>query len=190
MAIVVLIAAAGLERLKEGRPRWNAAIALLLSAAFAVHIPFSWPLERIIQHDIEDQVRKPLAQHLDVVVEPGESVVSESAGYVGYYSDVLLYDYPGLTSPKSRATLSQLAEADRNLLRLAAELDPDWLVLRDEEWGSFQALYPDDAQFYEVDGTWQSEVGSPVRRWELFVTNLDTVFHVLRRNEEMADYAG
>ncbi len=47
-------------------------------------------------------------EYLDKVVEPGERVVSESAGYVGYYSHVTLYDFPGLTSRGALRALETL----------------------------------------------------------------------------------
>ena len=75
--------------------------------AFAAHVPATFVLEQRVQR-IEDRVRVPMATYLDKVVKPGERVVSESAGYVGYYSGVTLYDYPGLTSPGAVETLEEL----------------------------------------------------------------------------------
>jgi hypothetical protein len=51
------------------------------------------PLDASIQHNIEDRVRAPLGRDLQREVEPGQTIASESAGYVGYESNATLYDF-------------------------------------------------------------------------------------------------
>jgi len=78
-------------------------------------------------------------------------VISESAGYIGFYGNVKLYDYPGLTSPTSVRALKKLPPGQRDLPDLIAVLQPDWIVLRPWELDSLRAKFPDVAARYAVD---------------------------------------
>jgi hypothetical protein len=77
--------------------------------------------------------------------------VSESAGYVGFYGNVKLYDYPGLTSPTSVHALQKLPPAKRDLFDLIVALQPDWIVLRPRELVSLRQRFPETASMYAVD---------------------------------------
>ena len=61
IAVIFILAAAGLDRLtRPVRSTWAVAVpALVLALAFAIHIPFTYPIERTTQHEIEDRVRRP-----------------------------------------------------------------------------------------------------------------------------------
>ena len=99
---------------------------------------------------VENQVRTNVAQYLKATVPPGDSVTSESAGYIGYYGGVKLYDYPGLTSKTSVLALQALPPDQRDLPHLVAALKPDWLVLRPWELDSLRQKFPDVAAEYQV----------------------------------------
>jgi len=83
-------------------------------------------------------------------VQPGQSVLSESAGYIGFYGGQKLYDYPGLTSKVSVRALQALPPDRRGIADLIDVLQPDWLVLRQWELDSLRARFPDVASRYEV----------------------------------------
>ncbi|HZU99757.1 MAG TPA: hypothetical protein VFF73_23800, partial [Planctomycetota bacterium] len=100
-ALDAILAAAGLTWLGKRLPRAAVVLSLGLSIFAAIHLPWTLAIERESQRR-DDATRKPLGLFLARVVPPGEPVMSESAGYVGYYSNVLLWDYPGLTSSTVR----------------------------------------------------------------------------------------
>src|SRR5881398_695579 len=100
LALVMIVVAVGMQRIAAVRPAIASTLAVALAVAFAVHMPFSFAVESRVQA-VENQVRTNVATYLKATVAPGESVTSESAGYVGFYSGVKLYDYPGLTSKTS-----------------------------------------------------------------------------------------
>ena len=75
-------------------------------------------------------------------------MVSESAGYVGYYSGVTLYDYPGLTSRGALGALEELGPRRNSLSDLANAIRPEWLVLRPNEWTELKRDYPSTAAHY------------------------------------------
>src|SRR5207237_5512110 len=101
------------------------------SLAFEIHMPISLVVDSKVQA-VENAVRTNVAEYLRATVRPGESVTSESAGYIGFYGGggVKLFDYPGLTSKTSVRALQALSPDERDLPHLVAALKPDWLVLR------------------------------------------------------------
>src|SRR5262249_4740187 len=124
--------------------------AVCLAIAYAIQLPWVIPLEAKVQHDIEDQVRTPLGQYLGRVVQPGESLSSESSGYVGYYTNGTLYDYPGLVSTTVVDSLRAHPEYKfHGVAGVSALLRPDWLVLRPGDAETLRSAYPQVAREYQ-----------------------------------------
>ena len=57
--------------------------AVALALIYAVALPYRTAVESKIQHDIEDKVRTKAGDYLGQVVKPGQSVTTESSGYLG-----------------------------------------------------------------------------------------------------------
>lgn len=87
---------------------------------------------RIQQRVIEDGNRKQiglwLREHAD---SSNETVFLEPLGYIGYFSQLRMYDFPGLASPEVVAARKKLGTEE--WAQLIPELEPDWLVLRPGE---------------------------------------------------------
>lgn len=79
--------------------------------------------QRIIEHGIRRDIGLWLRQH----AKPGDTVFMECLGYIGYFSGLKTYDYPGLSSPEVVATIRGGA---RRFTEVIGHLQPDWLVLR------------------------------------------------------------
>jgi hypothetical protein len=193
LALVMIVAAIGLQRVMAVAPRAVRAsktLAAALALAFALHMPFSFVVEAKVQ-SVEDQVRTHAAEYLRSAVRPGQSVVSESAGYIGYYSNVRLYDYPGLTSPASVHALQKLPPDRRGVADLIDVLKPDWLVLRPWELDSLGQKYPATASEYVVDRIFElpgvpesrlnADGASTVSFAGLSETDVDEKFIILKR---------
>jgi hypothetical protein len=98
--------------------------ALLLLAS-------AWQL-RIQQREIEDLHREQIGLWLhENAKSPKDTVFLEPLGYIGYFSQLKMLDYPGLCSPEVVAARRNHPGASYS--DLIAELDPDWLVLRPSE---------------------------------------------------------
>jgi hypothetical protein len=149
LAVMMIVVALGMQRMSVTIPPAPRTAAVVLGVAFAIHMPFSFAVERQVQ-SIETQVRTNAALYLKAHVQPGESVVSESAGYVGFYSGVKLYDYPGLTSKVSVRVLKALPPNERDIPHLIAALKPDWVMLRPWELGALTAEFPEVAAEYQI----------------------------------------
>ncbi|HYC73092.1 MAG TPA: hypothetical protein VEB66_17910 [Opitutaceae bacterium] len=106
------------------------AVSLLLALAailLAVTATNAWHQQRIV----ENRGRKPLGRWLASQARPGDSVFLESLGYIGYYSNLKTYDFPGLSSPEVSGLV---AAGKRNYGELIAELRPSWVVVRPLEY--------------------------------------------------------
>ena len=190
LALVMIVAALGMQRLTAVTPRAPTVLATVLAVAYAIHMPFSFVVESKVQ-SIENQVRTQTGEYLRANVQPGQSVVSESAGYIGFYGNVKLYDYPGLTSPTSVHALKKLPPDKRDIADLIDVLQPDWIVLRPWELDSLRSKFPDVAAEYAVDrvfkmpGVPESQLNvdgaSSVSFGGLVETSTDEKFTVLKR---------
>jgi len=154
LALVVILVAAGLQRINALNPVVTNGLSVALALVFAMHMPFSFVVESKVQA-VETQVRTNLAEYLKATVPVGESVTSESAGYIGFYGAVKLFDYPGLTSTTSVRALQALPPDQRDLPHLVAALHPDWLVLRPWELQLLRDTFPQVAAEYSVVRTFQ-----------------------------------
>ena len=131
----------------------------------------------------------PMAKYLDEVVKPGERVVSESAGYIGYYSQVTLYDYPGLTSPgalravqKLDAGQNELGDSRGAVADFAHVVRPEWLVMRPDEWDNLGQRFPSTAALYQPDRVFMVPLSeSRLQYGGVEYGSIDREFLVLRR---------
>lgn len=151
LALVAVVAAVGITTVRR---RWRVVgsiAAVLLVLGFSIHIPWSIPLDLKTQVKIEDGVRRVSGAYLGEVVETGESVTSEAAGYPGWHGRVELWDFPGLTSQTALEAVRSLERDERTLPNALHALQPDWLLLRPHEWEDFEHEHPDSSACYAED---------------------------------------
>jgi hypothetical protein len=100
-------------------------ITLLLTLGSAYQL-------RIQQREIENGNRKEIGLWLrQNATSSGDTVFLEPLGYIGFYSQLKMLDYPGLCAPGVIAAQEEL-KTD-SWAKLIPELHPDWLVLRPRE---------------------------------------------------------
>ncbi len=125
------------SRLARIRPTPSRATGALLSALriaaaagvctqAAVLLASAWQM-RVQQRLIEDSGRRDIGLWLRAHAAPRDTVFLESLGYIGYYSQLKTYDFPGLSSPEVVAAIRGGAT---RYVDLIAQLRPAWLVLR------------------------------------------------------------
>ncbi|WP_420149698.1 hypothetical protein [Spirosoma sp.] len=83
---------------------------------------------RLQQQLIELDNRKAIGLWLRDHAKPGSTVFLECLGYIGFYSNLKMYDYPGLSSKEVVNARKVLHSNDFN--KLVPYLKPDYLVLR------------------------------------------------------------
>ncbi|HTX66023.1 MAG TPA: hypothetical protein VMD31_09645 [Opitutaceae bacterium] len=102
---------------------------------------------RFQQAVIEWGNRALIGQWLKTHVPKGEGVYLEPLGYIGYFSQCKMLDWPGLVSPEVVAARRQISrKAGYTWLEVAEVLKPAWIVARGTEAQAMQAsaiLAPD-----------------------------------------------
>ena len=194
-ALLIFMAAVGLDRVAKwvasatrGRFKPAAVVlvpAILLALAYAAPLPYRTAAEERVQRDIENRVRQPLGEYLGQVAPPGDTITSESSGYVGYDSNATLYDYPGL---ESTTVVDALRKAEQSghpvvpVVGVAHLLHPNWLVLRPDEVELLLRWYPEDARQYREVRRFSVPGGQdPICVRGFCQKNIDRDFIVFRR---------
>jgi hypothetical protein len=107
---------------------WIIVAAITFQARTACLMAFTMRQQQIL---VEDSIRHPLGLWLRENGSPGDTVFLECLGYIGYYSNLKMYDFPGLSSREVVAARIRLKTDEYGAL--IRELKPVWLVLRPEE---------------------------------------------------------
>ena len=118
-------------------------------------------------------------------MKPGETITTESSGYVGYYTNGTLYDYPGLESPTVVSALEKAKESGHPALPRRGHrplLHPDWLVLRPGEAQLLAGWYPETARQYTEVRRFSVPGGqAPICVHGFCVNNVDRDFILFRK---------
>ena len=86
---------------------------------------------KLQQNIIENGNRKEIGLWLKDHATPNDTVFLEPLGYIGFYSQLKMLDFPGLSSQEVLSARKKL-QTDR-YAKLINELRPNWLVLRPRE---------------------------------------------------------
>ncbi|HWA26774.1 MAG TPA: hypothetical protein VG734_14040 [Lacunisphaera sp.] len=94
---------------------------------------------RAQQKYVEDGNRRVIGEWLHEHAQPGDTVFMEPLGYIGYFSGLKTYDWPGMSSREMPEAIRRVGPGwDRIILYL----QPTWLVLRAEGEGDLEHLDP------------------------------------------------
>jgi hypothetical protein len=92
---------------------------------------------RLSQSISETGNRRVLGEWLKAnAASPKDTVFLEPLGYIGFFSGLKMYDYPGLCSPEVvavRKKIPRIGNYTEHWPELIAYLVPDWVVMRDSE---------------------------------------------------------
>jgi hypothetical protein len=132
LAIVVVGRSAG--TLWERRTTWARGVAVIGGGTLA--LVSAWIFVLGNQHaqrqqlEVEDNIRKPIGLWLQAKARPGDSVFLEPIGYIGYYSQLKILDYPGLVAPE---VVKARHEHNAGFAELPLYLKPTWIIAREGE---------------------------------------------------------
>jgi hypothetical protein len=125
------------------KPAWallllGPAAALAAQAVVFVCAAYEW---RVQHQVIELGNRKQIGLWLKEHAGTDDTVMLECLGYIGFYSGLRTYDFPGMSSPEMVAARRKLGTD--NWAPLIRELRPDWLVMRPTEIGAVNHQQPE-----------------------------------------------
>jgi hypothetical protein len=129
---------------------------------------------------IETGLRREIGEFLRKNSAPGDTVFMEPLGYIGFFSELKTYDYPGLSSPEVVDAIERLG---RDYAPLIRDLKPTWIVLRPRE---ISAVYEDDPELLQRDYLPvhrfdQSEAVSKLDVYGVNYIAYDAVFFLMKR---------
>lgn len=78
--------------------------------------------------EMEERLRKPIGLELRTLVQPGETLMLEPIGYIGYYSRARVLDTIGLVSPE--VVKFYRDESESPAADILAHFLPEWVLLR------------------------------------------------------------
>jgi hypothetical protein len=119
----------------------GAVVGVLLAVQATVWICSAVQM-RYNQQEIELGVRRPIGEWLHEHAKPGDTVLTEPLGYFGYYSQLKMLDWPGLSAPE---VTQAIRTGHNNWPSLIEYFEPDWVVMRPREVR--QVLAADEASF-------------------------------------------
>jgi hypothetical protein len=129
---------------------------------------------------IEDGIRRPLGLWLKENSDPKrDRVFIECLGYVGFYSNLKMLDYPGLSSTE---VIEARRRVGNNFGSIIRELSPEWVVLRPSE---ASRLLKSDMQKYTLAATFNNReaiLGEPNIPGINYLLH-DATFLVFRRTD-------
>ena len=154
-----------------GRPAIASALRMACAMALAVQaalfVGTAWQM-RTQQRIIEHGVRRPIGEWLRANAASGDTVLLEPLGYIGYYSRLKTYDFPGLSS---REVVTAVRSGVMRYADLIVRLQPTWLVLRPTEIAEKDFAERPILRDYKLVKTWNAlpeldAVGYlPGRKW-------------------------
>ncbi len=131
--LLAFVALGGLVQQASGR-RWTRRVAIgVATASLCVASWTTWQVARELraqQRLVEDGNRRKIGEWLRANATPGQAVFLEPLGYIGFYSGLKTYDFPGMSSREMVAARGVVGNDWDALIRY---LHPDWLVLRPAE---------------------------------------------------------
>jgi hypothetical protein len=88
---------------------------------------------------VEDGNRRLIGEWLKAHSKPGDTVFMEPLGYIGYFSGLKTYDWPGMSSREVPEACKLVGSNWQNLILY---LEPNWLVLRADGEGDLTRFSP------------------------------------------------
>ncbi len=113
---------------------------ILLIVFLSFNFYFAMRLMRNQQKIIEWGNRKQIGLYLNQHKGPHDTVFMECLGYIGFYSNLKTYDFPGMSSPEMVATRKKLNT--NNYGFLIQSLKPTWVVIRTFEKDNINKQVP------------------------------------------------
>jgi hypothetical protein len=182
MALFFLLGGAGVTYASKWAKVPAALAACLIAIAYATPFVFALPLDKTMQQEIEIGVRTKVAEELDLLMAPGDSVVLEPLGYIGWrIRNKTIYDYPALASPIALKALMTMPGT--GLVGMMKVLSPTFAVLRPDILHDLNFYLPETAANYETIRHITLEKPIDLSHWGLSYLLIDNEFFILKRKD-------
>jgi hypothetical protein len=186
LALLFIVAGHGLSQFHERLPRPAALLGVTIAGCYALHLPFSMPLDKKMQTSIEVNIRERTGYVLSTMMtNPADTVVLEPLGFMGWAAfNKTVYDYPGLGSKIAVRTMKSLPHP--RIADLIDALQPTYAVLRPYERRDFLRRFPETAARYEVASRIRAKPDFALQNMGYAYRVIDNDFSILRRTPALA----
>lgn len=182
LALAFLVAGSGLSELARRLPWLAAGLAIVIAFSYAMHMPFSFPLDRQVQRKIELGVRARTGQSLAKMMGSDDTAVLEPLGFIGWAArNKTIFDFPGLGSKVSVRAVKGLAVPSPAALIDA--LQPTYAVVRPNEFDDLTQGFPATAAKYDEVARFRAN-GFRLRRRGYEYGVIDNDFRILKRTRD------
>jgi len=132
------------------------------------------------QKIVEEEGRHRLGLWLKTKAAPTDTVFLESLGYMGYFSQLKMLDFPGLCAPE----VSRLVHSgQRGYAEIIGTLKPEWVVIRPSEYYDQHLNENDGLRDYKL--VWTSDVRAQINAVSFLpgrgTLDADSVYFVFHR---------
>jgi hypothetical protein len=115
-------------------PKLRPAVASAFGVAYVTLIVIAMPVtmraEKHVQQYVEIENREAVGLYVKSLAKSGDTIGCEPLGYIGYYSRLPIYDYPGLCNRKVVQYLREHPRRERTFALMLQYFHPTFLVLR------------------------------------------------------------
>ena len=186
VALLFIVASYGLSQLAERMPWPATLLGVTVALCYALHLPFSMPLDRKIQSGIDVDVRERTGYTLSTMMtNPADTAVLEPLGFMGWAAfNKTIYDYPGLGSKIAVRTMKDLPHP--RIADLVDALRPTYAILRPNERRDFVRRFPEAAAHYEMVFRVRAKPDFALRNMGYAYRVIDNDFSILRRTPDLA----
>jgi hypothetical protein len=166
-----------------GKIRNRAAFALLTGAVLAQGLMLARATQDArLSQEQEWRHRRIIGLWLRENAAPQDRVFLECVGYIGYFSELPMLDYPGLVSPAVVASRRRVGD---DMAKVGMDLQPEWMVLRPSETRWFEAIHQGWlTEHYELVNVFDSTDSVKAAAGGREVSYYDAVFFALRRRPQ------
>lgn len=195
LAAIALTVAADVARgaaTQAGRPHLASAVRVVAMVAvglqLAILLASGWQF-RVQQRVIESEGRQAIGEWLRQHAHPKDTVFLEPLGYIGYFSRLKTFDFPGLSSPEVVAAIRARSARYAEIIQT---LEPTWMVLRPEELRKQQLTVNGQIPDYEFVRAWSARPAldrRPILPGRPYL-EYDAVFLLFHRRTEQAPGGG
>ncbi len=168
------------------KPSLRSIAATVFGAGYIGLILFTMPVtmraEKHVQQYVEMENRRAIGLYIRGLAKSGDTIGCEPLGYIGYYSRLPVYDYPGLCNRRVVQFLRDHPE-QRGLASMLEYFHPTFLVLRPAERQSRRHVpFPWLARDYSLIHVFRVP---PEKTAQLLFAkeNVDLEFDVFERNQ-------
>lgn len=176
-ALLFLFVACGVSWVAQRQKAIAAVTGCALFLIYAMHLPLTLPLDKVMQQEIEEGVRLPVGEKLQALMGNRDTVLLEPLGFIGWAAkNKTTYDFPGLSSPIAFAAFRRHV----SMAGMIADLSPTHLALRPHEWEGIEKSAPELAARYEAVTTVQARPGLMLALGGARYHSGDAVFTIYR----------